>query len=302
MSGERTPQDKSRRSGGEGRPGGQGRGRPGGQGGQERSGGYKGRSGGSGKAGGQGFSKGGAGRPSGSRPRRPEPEERTVDQQVYDGPPIPEDISAKDLDRQTRDQLRALPEKLADRIALHLVMAGLLIEEDPETAHRHALAARARSQRVAVIREAVGETAYAAGKFAEALTELRTARRLSGRQDYVPMMADCERALGRPEKALGYDTAAAREALDQSGSIELSIVIAGARRDMGQLAAALHILENEPLHSPVREDWVARLRYAYADALLAAERRDEAVEWFHRTLAVDGNEVTDAQARLAELG
>ena len=71
---------------------------------------------------------------------------------------------------------------------------------------------------------------------------------------------------------------------------------------MGQLAAALHILENEPLHSPVREDWVARLRYAYADALLAAERREEAVEWFHRTLAVDGNEVTDAQARLAELG
>jgi len=301
MSGERTPQDKSRRSSGDGRPGGQGRGRPGGKGEQERSGGYKGRSGGSGKAGGQGSSKG-AGRPSASRPRRPEPEERTADQQVYDGPPIPEDISAKDLDRQTRDQLRALPEKLAERIALHLVMAGLLIEEDPETAHRHALAARARSQRVAVIREAVGETAYAAGKFAEALTELRTARRLSGRQDYVPMMADCERALGRPEKALGYDTAAAREALDQSGSIELSIVIAGARRDMGQLAAALHILENEPLHSPVREDWVARLRYAYADALLAAERREEAVEWFHRTLAVDGNEVTDAQARLAELG
>jgi len=301
MSGERTPQDKSRRSSGDGRPGGQGRGRPGGKGEQERSGGYKGRSGGSGKAGGQGSSKG-AGRPSASRPRRPEPEERTADQQVYDGPPIPEDISAKDLDRQTRDQLRALPEKLAERIALHLVMAGLLIEEDPETAHRHALAARARSQRVAVIREAVGETAYAAGKFAEALTELRTARRLSGRQDYVPMMADCERALGRPEKALGYDTAAAREALDQSGSIELSIVIAGARRDMGQLAAALHILENEPLHSPVREDWVARLRYAYADALLTAERREEAVEWFHRTLAVDGNEVTDAQARLAELG
>jgi tetratricopeptide (TPR) repeat protein len=248
-----------------------------------------------------------SGRPAGDRrgsgPRRPrrEPEERTEDQQIYDGPPIPDDISAKDLDRQVRDQLRSLPEKLADRIAKHLVMAGLLIEVDPERAYKHALAARARSQRSAVIREAVGETAYAAGKFAEALAELRTARRLSGRQDYAPMMADCERALGRPEKALEYDTPKVREALDQAGGVELSIVTAGARRDLGQVPAALHLLESEPLHSPAREDWVARLRYAYADTLLAAGRRDDAVEWFHRTVAVDGNDVTDAEARLAEL-
>ncbi len=239
---------------------------------------------------------------SGQRQRgRPEPEVRTEDQQVYDGPPIPDDISAKDLDRQIRDQLRSLPEKLAERIAKHLIMAGLLIDEDPETAYRHALAARARSQRSAVIREAVGETAYAAGKFAEALAELRTARRLSGRQDHVPMMADCERALGRPAKALEYDTPKAREDLDQAGSIELSIVMAGARRDLGQLPAALNILESEPLHSPTREDWLARLRYAYADTLEAAGRREDAVEWFHRTLAVDANDVTDAEARLAEL-
>jgi len=237
----------------------------------------------------------------GSRRPRPEPEVRTEEQQIYDGPPIPDDVSAKDLDRLVRDQLRSLPEKLADRIAKHLVMAGLLIDEDPERAYKHALAARARSQRTAVIREAVGETAYAAGKFAEALAELRTARRLSGRQDYAPMMADCERALGRPEKALEYDTPKVREALDQGGGVELSIVMAGARRDLGQVSAALHLLESEPLHAPAREDWVARLRYAYADTLLAAERREEAVEWFHRTIAVDGNHVTDAEARLTEL-
>jgi hypothetical protein len=46
---------------------------------------------------------------------------------------------------------------------------------------------------------------------------------------------------------------------------------------------------------------VPRLRYAYADSLLAAGRRDEAVEWFHRTVAVDGNKTTDAEERLAEL-
>ena len=298
MSGERTPRDNPRRSGGSGngRPGGdargQGRGRPGG---------------GQGRPAGQGRPSSGGGRPAGGgRPGRPQREERTeevrtADQQVYDGPPIPDDISAKDLDKQVRDQLRSLPEKLADRIAKHLIMAGYLIDEDPETAYRHALAARARSQRTAVIREAVGETAYAAGKFAEALAELRTARRLSGRQDHIPMMADCERALGRPEKALAYDTPAAREALDQAGVIELTIVVAGARRDLGQIPAALRLLENESLHSPAREDWVARLRYAYADTLAAAGRTEDAVEWFHRTVGVDGNSITDAQDRITEL-
>ena len=180
-------------------------------------------------------------------------------------------------------------------------MAGLLIESDPETAYLHALAARARSQRSAVIREAVGETAYAAGKFDEALAELRTARRLSGGHDYAPMMADCERALGRPEKALAYDRSEVWDALDQPGHVELSIVLAGARRDLGQIDAALRILENEPIHTPNREPWVARLRYAYADTLAAADRRDEAIEWFHRALAVDADGITDAEERLAEL-
>jgi tetratricopeptide (TPR) repeat protein len=180
-------------------------------------------------------------------------------------------------------------------------MAGLLLHEDPETAYRHALAARARSQRSAVIREAVGETAYAAGKFAEALAELRTARRLSGGHDYAPMMADCERALGRPEKALEYDRPQVRDALDRAGQVELSIVMAGARRDLGQIDAALRVLETEPLQTPEREPWVARLRYAYADTLDAAGRRDEAIEWFHRALAVDSEDITDAEDRLAEL-
>jgi tetratricopeptide (TPR) repeat protein len=251
----------------------------------------------------------GHGRPAGagdsrgyrSKGREPEEVERTEDQLIYDGPPIPDEVSAKDLDQSVRDHLRALPDKLADRIARHLVMAGLLLESDPETAYKHALAARARSQRSAVIREAVGETAYAAGKFAEALAELRTARRLSGGHDYAPMMADCERALGRPQKALEYDRPEVRAGLDDAGEVELTIVVAGARRDLGQAAAALRMLESEPLHSPSREPWLARLRYAYADTLLAAGRRDEAVEWFHRTLAVDGDGVTDAEERLAEL-
>ena len=44
-----------------------------------------------------------------------------------------------------------------------------------------------------------------------------------------------------------------------------------------------------------------RLRYAYADTLLAAGRTDEALEWFHRTVGIDGEEITDAAERVAEL-
>lgn len=236
------------------------------------------------------------------RNRRQEEGDRTAAQKIYDGPPIPDDISAKDLDKHARQALQALPEKLADKVARHLVMAGLLMAEDPETAHKHALAARARATRTGLVREACGETAYAAGKWAEALSEFRAARRMSGNYLYAPMMADCERALKRPAKALEYDTPEIRSHLDEAGNTELTIVIAGARRDLGQHDAALRLLETEPLHTKGRADWVARLRYAYADTLLAAGRKDEAIEWFHRTVAVDGNKTTDAEERLVELG
>ena len=235
------------------------------------------------------------------RDRRQEEGDRTAAQKIYDGPPIPDDVSAKDLDTHARQALQSLPEKLADKVARHLVMAGLLIAEDPETAHLHALAAKARATRTGLVREACGETAYAAGKFAEALSEFRAARRMTGGYLYAPMMADCERALKRPDKAIAYDTTEVRGQLDDAGQIELSIVVAGARRDQKQYDAAVRLLETEPLHTKGRSDWVPRLRYAYADALLDAGRRDEAIEWFHRTVAVDGNGQTDAEERLAEL-
>lgn len=232
---------------------------------------------------------------------RPEPEERTDDQKIYDGPPIPDDISANDLDKFARQQLQSLPEKLADKVARHLVMAGLLMHEDPEQAYLHALAARARATRSALVREACGETAYAAGKWAEALSEFRASRRMSGNQMYAPMMADCERALRRPEKAIAYDTPEIRAKLDDAGGVELSIVVAGARRDQGQAEAAVRLLETEPLHTKSRAPWAARLRYAYADALLAIGRTEDAIEWFHRTAAIDGENLTDAADRITEL-
>jgi tetratricopeptide (TPR) repeat protein len=224
-----------------------------------------------------------------------------VDQSVYDGPDLPEEITGKELDRSVLDQLAGLPEKLAARVARHLAAAGALVDEDPETAYRHALAARARAARVAVVREAVGETAYAAGHFAEALAELKAAKRMNAATDYLPVMADCERALGRPERALALAANPSVEKLSQSLRIEMTIVEAGARLDLGETAGALRTLERAPLRSVTREDWLVRLRYAYAHTLAAAGRPDEALEWFHRTVGIDGKEITDAADRISEL-
>jgi len=245
--------------------------------------------------------------PSGRQPtaRRTSPQRevvsRTKEQQAYDGPDLPDDVTGAELDREVRRQLSSLPDKLADRVARHLVMAGRLVPDDPETAYRHAKAARLRAGRVAVIREACGETAYYSGRFAEAIAELRAARRMNGSVDYLPMVADSERALGRPDRALALarDPAVAR--LSEAGQMEMTIVAAGARRDRNEISAALALLEATPLHSRSRAGWVARLRYAYADTLVEAKRFDDAAEWFHRTIAADAEFATDAAERLAEL-
>jgi tetratricopeptide (TPR) repeat protein len=227
--------------------------------------------------------------------------ERTEVQRAYDGPPIPEDITGKELDRFVVNQLKSLPEKLATRVARHLVAASRLIDSDPQTAYQHTVAARARAARVAVVREASGEAAYAAGNFKDALAELKAARRLSGDALYLAMMADCERALGRPGRALTMAKDPAVSGLDEAGQIEMRIVESGARRDLGEAAAAVRTLEGRELRSRTRADWSPRLRYAYAEALLADGQRAAAREWFERAAGVDVNDVTDAADRVAEL-
>ena len=227
--------------------------------------------------------------------------ERTVDQAVYDGPEIPEEVTGKELDRAISAQLKGLPEKLAARVARHLAAATLVIEEDPETAYRHTLAARARAPRLAVVREAVGEAAYASEHYAEALAELRAAKRMNGVTAYLPIMADCHRALGQPEQALKLAKSPSVANFAPEAKAEMTIVEAGARRDMGQLDAALRTLELAPLQSKSRGAWVVRLRYAYADTLEAAGRLTDALTWFHRTQGVDGEELTDAGERAEAL-
>jgi tetratricopeptide (TPR) repeat protein len=233
--------------------------------------------------------------------QRHQPAGRSAEQERYDGPDLPADISGRELDPAVRRALRGLPDKLADRVARHLVAAGRAFDEDPETAYQHTLAARGRAARLAVVREACAEAAYAAGHYAEALAEFRAVRRMTGAADYLPVIADCERALGRPERALQIARDPAVGTLDEAGQAEMQIVSAGARRDLGQPAAAAQALAGPARRARSRTPAAARLRYAYADALLASGEPEAALEWFHRAAGSDTEGSTDAVARAAAL-
>lgn len=180
-------------------------------------------------------------------------------------------------------------------------MVARLLDEDPEGAYAYSRIALRLASRVAAVREAAGFAAYANQKYGEALAEFRAAKRMTGNTDLWPVMADCERGLGRPEKALDMAGAPEVHKLDKAGQVEMRLVAAGARRDMGQLDAAIVTLQSPELAASSVQPWTARLRYAYADALLAAGREDEAREWFAKAVEADRDGSTDASDRLAEL-
>jgi hypothetical protein len=216
-------------------------------------------------------------------------------------PQLPERIVPTDLDAAVRRDLRGLQKDTADSVARHLVAAGTLVDEDPELALEHARFARKRASRIAVVREAAGIAAYHAGEWTEALGELRAARRMGGGPGHLAVMADIERALGRPERAIELSRGPEVRELDRAESIELVIVAAGARRDLGELDAAVVSLQIPELDPKRRDPWSPRLFYAYADNLLATGRESDALQWFVHAADADDEGVTDAARRIAEL-
>jgi tetratricopeptide (TPR) repeat protein len=162
-----------------------------------------------------------------------------------------------------------------------------------------------RAARLPIVREAAAETAYAAEHFDVALSEFRALRRMTGTHDYLPVMADCERALGRPQAALKLAKESHRYDLDPAQQVEMTIVEAGARADLGQHPEAMRILKAaiDSFTDPGQEARIpkARLRYAYADALLQAGKDADARRWFVVAAKLDPEGETDAQNRVDEL-
>ncbi|UQI49263.1 tetratricopeptide repeat protein [Streptomyces sp. HU2014] len=215
--------------------------------------------------------------------------------------PIPDDVTGEEIDADVRQELMSLPKGLAEEVARNLVMVANLLDEEPEEAYAYSRIALRLASRVAAVREAAGFAAYATARYTEALAEFRAARRMTGSVELWPVMADCERGMGRPERALAMAGEPEVNKLDKAGQVEMRLVAAGARKDMGQAEAAVVTLQSPELASNSVQPWTARLRYAYADALLEVGRKDEAREWFAKALESDQGGMTNASDRLAEL-
>ena len=200
-----------------------------------------------------------------------------------------------------RAELKGLPKDLADIVGAHIWAAGQLVDVDPDLAFRHAEAARRRAGRLPIVREAAAETAYAAGEFAVALREFRAIRRMSGGDDLLPVIADCERALGRPRDALEVLAELDPQTRDINLRIECLLVEAGIRNDLGQRSEALRLLKaaiTRKIGKPIAQ---ARLRYAYANLLEEDGDTDGAREWFTSAAAMDPRGELDTSDRIATL-
>ncbi|HET8927912.1 MAG TPA: hypothetical protein VFN24_08825 [Microbacterium sp.] len=204
------------------------------------------------------------------------------DQRMHAEPELPDEVTARDLHPAARNELKTLSKENADQVARHLAMAAALIEDDPARAHEHALAAVRRAGRVGVVRESAAITAYAIGDFALALRELRTYRRISGRDDQIALMVDSERGVGRPDRALEVGRAVDRTALPAQSRVELAIALSGARLDLGEPERALLELEIPELDPNRAFEWSPALFAARATVLEELGRTAEAAQWRHR--------------------
>ena len=194
-------------------------------------------------------------------------------------PLIPHEIQPEDLDMGVRVQLKTLSAENAEMTARHLAMVAYLAEQDPELAHRHAQAAASRAGRIPVVRETVGITAYFVEDWALSLRELLAHRRMTNSNDHVPMMIDCERGLGRPQRGLELGRTIDRAALSAEVRVSLAIAMSGARLDLGQNETALVELEIKELNPNSVFDYSPRLFWAYADTLEVLGREADAAKW-----------------------
>lgn len=210
-------------------------------------------------------------------------------------------MTPQDLDLEVRQELRSLSKDNADATARHLVMVAALLDSDPQRALEHARTAKDRAGRVAIARETCGIAAYHAGEWKEAIAELRAARRMTGGPGMLAVLADAERGLGRPAKALEVAAEFPAEDLDPETRAELAMVKAGAHTDLGQTDEALLALEPETTASDLEDVTALRVAYAYADAQELAGNTDAATAWFHRAAELDVDDVLDISKRLEAL-
>lgn len=219
-------------------------------------------------------------------PRRPElPEDR---------PFVPRDA--------WRDLRATAPQNVLDDVVKAVGGAAEALEAgEIERATQLLQWAKSVAPRTATIREALGIALYDGDNYAQAQAELLAYRRLSGSVDQNHLLADCARALGRPEKVEAYIDEMAAANVDPARMAEGLIVLAGERADRGDLEGALDALRRADL-SPVEiQPWHPRMWYVAGDLSERMGRTAQAREFFSAIVALDAD-FGDAEERLMALG
>jgi tetratricopeptide (TPR) repeat protein len=147
--------------------------------------------------------------------------------------------------------------------------------------------AKRDAPRSTTVRELLGLAYYHLGRFREAARELAAYRRLSGEQDQDAPLADAERALGHPDRAVAILTEEPRDAVPEDVAVEGLVVLAGALRDLGRASEAVAVLQSGPVRPEQVLPHHLRLWYALADALEDAGNRRDARSWWDAIYAED---------------
>jgi hypothetical protein len=226
------------------------------------------------------------GKPGGNRPEpreeefprfRPSEEQRKAIRELE--PELENRFAGKELDRAVLRDLSTLSEDNAMVVGRHLEAAAFYAEIDPARALQHAVAAKNRASRLAVVRETVGIMAYVNEDFALALAELRTAQRISGSNDQVALVIDCLRGLGRTNEGLKIARELDRASLPREAQIDLAIVLSGIRLDRDEPDRAYAELQIPQLDPTNATPECVALFDANAEVLEEMGRNDEAAQW-----------------------
>ena len=192
-------------------------------------------------------------------------------------PKMPKGIEWSMLSTDDRERLRGLSKEHAENIGLHILAAYTLEERDPELALEHAKWVAHQASRIDLARETLSFVAYRQGDYKLALREFRTAFRMNGFLDYLPFIADCERGMGEPKKAI--ETAMSDDAkyLRGESKAEMFLVYAGALGDLELWDKAIEIVHTLGRSKGLAGEYRMRAVQAEQYFLEQAGRSDEAV-------------------------
>ena len=194
-----------------------------------------------------------------------------------DEPKMPKGIEWRMLTTDDRERLRGLSKEHAENIGLHILAAYTLEESNPELALEHAKWVARQASRIDFARETLAFVAYRQGDYKLALREFRTAFRMNGFLDYLPFIADCERGMGEPKKAIEVAASDDAKYLRGEAKAEMFLVYAGALGDLKMWDKAIEIVHTLGRSKGLAGEYRMRAVQAEQYFLEEAGRTDEAI-------------------------